>query len=372
MAVLHRVLEARHGSRPAGHWVVMKTKIAGVALFAIAYAWSQRGISYFISTCGSTDVHDEKYISNYKDDFGNVTFKEINRPKILHFLYEFLPIIDEHNKQRQSVLCLEKKWATKDCWFRLLTTMVGFCIVDMHRWYRNVKARDGGGEVVKRRSRNSTLNEYSNFEFEYEVQIRKFSDILCGSLEDVTRKQLAQRKTMTISTPNDERNNIGLERIRSADGSTTRPPTKKQEEQGRRVGTAVNGNCFICRKYLTKNGTVNYQQTCFCCVICKMPLCKESRKDVTIGRIFYCLEEHKCSDEPHLLCGNYTCGKIFPEDEQINLYQRSRATPCPRATVVNRRVSNKNETRPTGNQRVTNRRLTRTTGSTRRSKQLCR
>ena len=101
-----------------------------------------------------------------------------------------------------------------------------------------------------------------------------------------------------------------------------------------------------------------------------MPLCKESRRDMTIGRIFYCLEEHKCSDEPHLLCGDYTRGKIFPEDKQINLYRRSGATARPRATVVNRRVSNSKETRPTGNQRVGNRRSTRTTGVTRRSKRL--
>ena len=41
--VLHRVLLARHGSKPAGHWVVMQTTIADVEIFAMAYAWSQKG-----------------------------------------------------------------------------------------------------------------------------------------------------------------------------------------------------------------------------------------------------------------------------------------------------------------------------------------
>ena len=107
MMVLHRLLEAKYGDRPAGHWVSMSTCIAGVHLFVIVYAWSQRGLSYFVSTCGDTTPHETKYMSYFEDDFGNVNFKELSRPSICHYLYEFLPIIDEHNKQRQniSVIC---------------------------------------------------------------------------------------------------------------------------------------------------------------------------------------------------------------------------------------------------------------------------
>jgi hypothetical protein len=54
MLVLHKILTAGHGSKPAGNWVVMTTKIAGVKLIAIAYAWTQKGVPYFISTCGNT------------------------------------------------------------------------------------------------------------------------------------------------------------------------------------------------------------------------------------------------------------------------------------------------------------------------------
>ena len=109
MRVLHRILQAQYGERPAGHWAVMRTKIAGVPIFCLAYAWSQRGISYFVSTCGSTEVCRDKYMSNYEDEYGNICHNEINRPEVIHFFYEFLPIIDEHNKQRQNILGLKRK-----------------------------------------------------------------------------------------------------------------------------------------------------------------------------------------------------------------------------------------------------------------------
>jgi hypothetical protein len=51
---LHGILRSRFGDKAAGKWVVMTTTIDGVKLAAIAYAWSQRGMSYFLSTRGST------------------------------------------------------------------------------------------------------------------------------------------------------------------------------------------------------------------------------------------------------------------------------------------------------------------------------
>ena len=65
-----------------------------------------------------------------------------------------------------------------------------------------------------------------------------------------------------------------LERIRGKDGCATREPTEKQRSKGRTVGTAVNGNCYTCRKCLTEKGEVVYRQTTFCCSTYKMPICK--------------------------------------------------------------------------------------------------
>jgi hypothetical protein len=134
-AALHAVLKARFGSKTAGHWVVMTTNIAGVEMLALEYAWSQRGVSYFLSTCGNTAVSSIAYRSAFEDDFGNVDYKFLPRPQLAHFIFEYIPLIDEHNTQRQAVLGLERKWPTKCCWTRLVVTMVGMSVVDMQRLY---------------------------------------------------------------------------------------------------------------------------------------------------------------------------------------------------------------------------------------------
>ena len=52
--ILYDILMLRHPQRPAGHWVVMKANISGVDIFAMVYAWSSKGLTYIISTCGKT------------------------------------------------------------------------------------------------------------------------------------------------------------------------------------------------------------------------------------------------------------------------------------------------------------------------------
>lgn len=123
---LTRIMEARHGAESGrrGNWVVMSTEVAGVKLLAIAYAWSSRGTSFFITTFGSTEEGDTMYTSNFEDEYGAVGCVEIPRPSICSFVYEMLPVIDEHNRQRQHFLDMAGTWPTKDCWFRILGEMV--------------------------------------------------------------------------------------------------------------------------------------------------------------------------------------------------------------------------------------------------------
>jgi hypothetical protein len=109
------------------------TTIAGIKMMAMAYAWSHKGLSYFLLTCGSTEVSSVLYRSAFEDEFGNVDYKFLPRPQIAHFTFEYLPLIDEHNKQRQAVLGLERKWPTQCCWTRLIVTLIGMRGVDMQR-----------------------------------------------------------------------------------------------------------------------------------------------------------------------------------------------------------------------------------------------
>jgi hypothetical protein len=95
---------------------------------AVVYGWSQRGLSYFISTGGSTELHDKKYLSSFDDNFGNIVYKEINCPKFVHFLYDNLPLTDKENKKRQSVLNLENCWS-----LRLLVQTFDHTDCDVHR-----------------------------------------------------------------------------------------------------------------------------------------------------------------------------------------------------------------------------------------------
>jgi hypothetical protein len=108
-------------------------------MMAMAYAWSQKVISYFLSTCGSTEVSSVLYRSTFEDEFGNVNYKFLPRPEIAHFTFEYLPLIDEQNKQRRAVLGLERKWPTQCFWTRLIATLIGMCVVDMQHICRSEK-----------------------------------------------------------------------------------------------------------------------------------------------------------------------------------------------------------------------------------------
>ena len=65
-------------------------------------------MSYFVTTCGSAENHEDEYLANFEDDFGNATHK------FLIFYAKFLPIKDDHNRMRQIILMLERKWIEKD------------------------------------------------------------------------------------------------------------------------------------------------------------------------------------------------------------------------------------------------------------------
>ena len=112
----------------------MNANFIRVDVFVMAYAWSSKGVAYMVSSCGKTVTHKDAYVSIYEDEIGNVMEKELPQPTISHMLYEFLLLIDEHNKTCQNALTLEKCWLTKNCWVRILTTFLGMAVVDLQQW----------------------------------------------------------------------------------------------------------------------------------------------------------------------------------------------------------------------------------------------
>jgi hypothetical protein len=307
MAALHAVLIARHGDRPAGHWVTMTATISGVMVHAIAYAWSQKGVSYFVSTCGDTEPSTIKYETKFEDEWGNTMSREIDRPNICHFLYQYLPLIDEHNKQRQNLLQLEKRWHTQDVWFRLVTTLEGMATVDMHRVYRYFEIKEMG----------KTYEEVDN------LRVIEFSDQIAAGLRLWPYKRHRQQVPV-----GDFQQESALSRIVNSSGDSHRELTEKEKLRGKTLGSPVVLTCYICRRYLKDN--INLQvQTSFWCSKCHMPLCRVDRSDNTTKRKMSCLAEHLNADDPDLCCSE--------------LHHKSKACPKRLWIALDNRKSSRNK-----------------------------
>ena len=291
--VLHSILLARHKNRPAGHWVVMKAVISGVDLFIMVYAYSNKRVAYFVSTSGTTVRHSIPYKSCYEDGYGNPTFKLLPRPAIAHFVYEFLPLIDEHNKARQSNLALEEKWPTKCCWFRLFTTFIGMAVVDLQRWDRNM--RNGNKGVTPLSSEVP-----SNF------NIMRMCDLIGRPLMDGSLRYVDDGRG--YKSPRMTQH----EHIRVAagiDGAQLRRYTKNGQLANEK-GKAYQRYCYICR---THGEIVNTQ---WICNRCEMPLCKKDRR----GDECACLEEHLKTTVADDACGPVrTCFRVPETSLKVRL-----------------------------------------------------
>ena len=88
-----------------------------------------------IDSNGSISNIDENEWKS-EDEWVNTNARQTDQADIIHFLYEYLPIIDEHTKQKKRDLVLEKGWLSKNVWFCLICTIVGMSVADMHRRYR--------------------------------------------------------------------------------------------------------------------------------------------------------------------------------------------------------------------------------------------
>jgi hypothetical protein len=278
-APLMAVLRARHGARPAGHWVVMTAEISGVKLLAIAFAWSQSSISFFISTVGTTAPASESYQSSFEDEYGNKCTKLINRPEIVDFIYRFLPLIDNHNKSRQHLLRLERKWPTRSCWFRLYTTLIGFSVVDLYRLYR-----------------------YHDETKWQELTINQFADMLCLGLRPRERTHLPD------GLKNDAVGADLVKRIRDKKtGEITKAITRKQQtgkHYRQAVGSAVQKTCWVCRMYTDKD-----KYTSFSCTKCDTPLCHPSKENPD-REWKTCVMEHNNSCCQEVRCNGVEKGRV--------------------------------------------------------------
>ena len=151
------------------------------------------------------------------------------------------------------------------------------------------------------------------------LSIVEFSDLLCMNIwERKERKADHIAVAATLHQQQSGGNQMQIECITDSEGNTERPnPSDYQrEKEGRTKGSKYSANCFICHKYVPKEGATNYNMTTFCCRDCKMPLCKADRWSV--HQKLTCYDEHKMSDDPDLGCnGVLNKNRQFPTNKQV-------------------------------------------------------
>ena len=269
---------------------MMKATISGVDLFLMAYAWSQKGIAYILSTCGTTVRHSIDYRSKFPDGFGNTDSRSYPRPSVAHFLYEFLPLIDEHNKARQNLLALEMKWPTKCCWFRLMTTFIGMAVVDVQRWDRNKRKQLPA--IPSLPDEDGDYEEVDNL-----GAVHVYADLIAKKLRD---KMWAYR----VGSQPTARQSV-----------YSHPSEMHPLVRYKKNGTIINDNgkprqryCYTCRLY---GDNANTQ---WACRECNMPLCNMPRRGVE----WDCYTHHKTTNDIHDGCGGeYRASFIVPEQNLL-------------------------------------------------------
>jgi len=130
---------------PGGVHITLSGSYNDVELKAIGYRYSRKTILYFVMTTNAgTTYAGEPYSMKYTDPHGNLCESLVERPDCISRYFEDSNTIDTHNHVRQSELALEKKWHTKDPFFRLNDCrgcLETGCFSQNHRQYRSSLSR---------------------------------------------------------------------------------------------------------------------------------------------------------------------------------------------------------------------------------------
>jgi len=116
---------------PGGVHVVLSGQYNGTNLICTGYRYSRKTILYFVMSenAGST-MPGSPYEMKYTDRYGNLCARNVERPDFISNFFRDSNCIDSHNHVRQYELALEKKWHTKDPFFRLVTSLIGMTVAD--------------------------------------------------------------------------------------------------------------------------------------------------------------------------------------------------------------------------------------------------
>jgi hypothetical protein len=111
--------------------------------------------------------------------------------------------------------------------------------------------------------------------------VLEFSDMICSNLRLRDTRKAPTAAAVAESHFILTNSELALEQITNAKGEISHQhPSKYQQEKKRRSkGGSITANCYICHKYIPREGANNYKTTFFCCKNCKMPLCITDRSN---------------------------------------------------------------------------------------------
>jgi hypothetical protein len=102
-----------------------------IPLIAIGYRYSRKTILFFLLTKGARSaINGEPYKMKFTNSYGNIVTHFVDRPQVVSTFFKTSNAIDTHNRLHQDLLQLEKKWLTKNPYFRLATTLLGINVTD--------------------------------------------------------------------------------------------------------------------------------------------------------------------------------------------------------------------------------------------------
>ena len=129
---LKEYIEEALKDAPGGVHIVLKgTTRDEVNMVTIGYRYSHKMILHFVMTenAGKTGQGDPYEMKN-TDSYGNICTHIVDWPDVVSKFFASSNVIDTHNQLRQDLLQLEKKWLTKNPFFRLTTTFIGINVAD--------------------------------------------------------------------------------------------------------------------------------------------------------------------------------------------------------------------------------------------------
>ena len=153
-------LEAATGPE-SGAWATFTSelKLDGdktMPIFAVSHRRGE-SVHKFISTCGTT-LRGAAHTATFEDDEDRAYVDDCNTyeltrkcPRVLNDYTLAQPCIDRHNRYRQAILAMEKRFITNNFSFRLATTLMGMLFTNTffaHRYF-NCELADSKEELGK-------------------------------------------------------------------------------------------------------------------------------------------------------------------------------------------------------------------------------